>query len=291
MSQEEQLRWPPAGPDGQGEDQPGGDAAAVCYGDVFAVEGELARTPIAPQDAAMMQAAESAVLGRAPAGGTAAAMQSAARRNERLDVVARDGEATDLAAEGGVAVTEARVPGARVVTEFVADQPVGQYIIVAADDDDGGGAAVAEPGELEGGGGGRGGAVADGTKITIGEALEAAAFSAGDQAVEPSDAEAIAAAEALACRADEAPPDGLAARARAAAEANAAAARREEDRATLRDVLADAASALGADKEVEREDAARVVGAEVRSDPDATARPGGVAASIAAAARLNRGRQ
>lgn len=42
---------------------------------------------------------------------------------------------------------------------------------------------------------------------------------------------------------------------------------------------------------MEREDAARVVEAEVRSDPDATARPGGVAASIAAAARLNRGRQ
>jgi len=48
---------------------------------------------------------------------------------------------------------------------------------------------------------------------------------------------------------------------------------------------------LGADKEVEREDAARVVGAEVRCDPDATARPGGVGASAAAAARLNRGRQ
>jgi hypothetical protein len=52
-----------------------------------------------------------------------------------------------------------------------------------------------------------------------------------------------------------------------------------------------ATSVLGADKDVDREDAARVVGAEVRSDPGATARPGGVAASIAAAARLNRGRQ
>ncbi|EAZ16162.1 hypothetical protein OsJ_31611 [Oryza sativa Japonica Group] len=79
-------------------------------------------------------------------------------------------------------------------------------------------------------------AVADGTKITIGEALEAAALSAGDQ------------------------PDA-------------------------------AAKLGGADKEVEREDAVRVVGVEVRSKPDAAARPGGVAASIAAAARLNRGRQ
>ena len=118
MSQEERLRTQPANPDGPGQDRPGG-GGAVLYGDVFAVEGELARTPIAPQDAAMMQAAESAVLGRAPRGGTAAVMQPAARRNERLGVVARD---DGDAAECGVAVTEARVPGARVVTEFVADQ-------------------------------------------------------------------------------------------------------------------------------------------------------------------------
>ncbi|PVH31839.1 hypothetical protein PAHAL_9G245300 [Panicum hallii] len=235
----------------------------------------------------MMQAAESAVLGRAPRGGTAAIMQSAARRNERLGVVARDEAATDgAAAECGVAVTEARVPGARVVTEFVADQPVGQY--TEAVEDDAADGAAAEVGEL--GGGGQAGAARDGTKITIGEALEATAFSAGDQPVEPSDAAAIAAAEARASGTDEAPPDGLAARARAAADANALALR-EEDRATLRDVLADATSRLGADKEVEREDAARVVGAEVRGDPDAAARPGGVAASIATAARLNRGRQ
>ncbi|TKV93732.1 hypothetical protein SEVIR_9G245400v4 [Setaria viridis] len=263
MSQEEQVRRKPAEHDGQ--DQPGG-GGAVLYGDVFAVEGELAKTPIAPQDAAVMQAAESSVLGRAPRGGTAAVTQSAARRKERLGVVAHD-EATD-AAEGGVAVTEARVP----------------------EDHDAGDVAAAEAGELDGGGGGRG-AARDGTKITIGEALEATAFSAGDQAVEPSDAEAIAVAEARASGTDEAPPDGLAARARAAAEANAAAAGRGEDRTTLRDVLADATTILGADKDVEREDAARVVEAEVRSDPDATARPGGVAASIAAAARLNRGRQ
>jgi len=110
-------------------------------------------------------------------------------------------------------------------------QPVGQYIEAAEDD-----GAAAEEGELGGGG-----AVRDGTKITIGEALEATAFSAGDQPVEPSDAAAIAAAEARASGADdEAPPDGpLAARARAAAAADAnAVARREEDRATLRDVLA-----------------------------------------------------
>uniref|UniRef100_A0A0E0BAU0 SMP domain-containing protein n=1 Tax=Oryza glumipatula TaxID=40148 RepID=A0A0E0BAU0_9ORYZ len=146
-------------------------------------------------------------------------------------------------------------------------------------------------------------AVADGTKITIGEALEAAALSAGDQPVEPSDAAAIEAAEARAAGRlqdddddddnddADATPAGLAARARAAADANARA-ERDEDKTTLGDVLADAAAKLGgADKEVEREDAVRVVGVEVRSKPDAAARPGGVAASIAAGARLNRGRQ
>ncbi|KAF0929751.1 hypothetical protein E2562_024440 [Oryza meyeriana var. granulata] len=140
------------------------------------------------------------------------------------------------------------------------------------------------------------GVVVDGTKITICEALEVTALSAGDQPVEPSDAAAIEAAEARAAGlqdVDEAAPPlgGLAASARAATDANAHA-KRDEDKTTLADVLADATAKLGgADKEVEREDAVRVVGAEVRSKPDATSRPGGVAASIAAAARLNRGRQ
>lgn len=80
---------------------------------MFAVKGELARTPTGLEDAAMMQAAENAVLGQAPRGEAAAVMQSASRRKGRLGVVPRD-EATDAAADGWVAVTEARVPGFRV---------------------------------------------------------------------------------------------------------------------------------------------------------------------------------
>ncbi|XP_062200953.1 late embryogenesis abundant protein D-34-like [Phragmites australis] len=271
MSQEEKPRRP----------ELDGGGSAVRYGDVFAVGGELAGQPIAPQDAAMMQAAENAVLGCAHMGQAASVMQSAARRNEHLGVVAHD-ETTDAAAEQGVAVSEARVPGGRVITEFVANQPVGHYIAADKNVVVGAAAAVGE--------GGGGGGVVDGTKITIGEALEATAFSAGDQPVEPSDAAAIAAAEMRATGLDEAPPGGLSAQARAAADANALA-ERDADKTTLRDVLADATVRLGADKEVEPEDAARVVGAEVGSAPDATARPGGAAASIAAAARLNCGRQ
>ncbi|CAD6212652.1 unnamed protein product [Miscanthus lutarioriparius] len=254
--EEQQQRRQPAEHDGQ--DRPGDGAGAVRYGDVFTVKGDLATAPVALQDAAMMQAAESAVLGEAPRGGAAAVMQSAARRNERLGVVPRDDEATDATAEGGVAVTEARVPGCRVITEFVADQPVGQYIAAEEEEEeDTTGGVTATAARQDGGVHG----VLDGTKITIGEALEATVFSAGDQPVEASDAAAIAQAEG------------------------------EADKTTLRQVLADATVRLGADKEVEREDAARVVGAEVRSDPDATARPAGVGASVAAAARLNRGRQ
>ena len=65
--------------------------------------------------------------------------------------------------------------------------------------------------------------VVDGTKITIGEALEATVFSAGDQPVEASDAAT--------------PTGGLAAQARAAADANAQV-ERYAGKTTLRQVLA-----------------------------------------------------
>jgi len=70
--------------------------------------------------------------------------------------------------------------------------------------------------------------VVDGTKITIGEALEATVFSAGDQPVEASDAAAIAVAEALATGLDEATPTG----------GLAAQAERDAGKTTLRQVLA-----------------------------------------------------
>lgn len=49
-----------------------------------------------------------------------------------------------------------------------------------------------------------------------------------------------------------------------------------------------ATARLVADKPVESADALGVAGAENRNRNDGTARPGGVAASMAAAARLNR---
>lgn len=49
----------------------------------------------------------------------------------------------------------------------------------------------------------------------------------------------------------------------------------------------EATSKLPADKPVTRRDAEGVIGAELRNDPNLTTRPGGVAASLAAAARIN----
>ena len=57
----------------------------------------------------------------------------------------------------------------------------------------------------------------------------------------------------------------------------------------LFDFEKDAAAKLPADKPVERDDAARVVGAEISNKEDARTTPAGVAATMTAAARLNEG--
>ena len=118
MSQEQPRR--PSGQQAAGGG--GGEQGAVRYGDVFpAVSGGLAEKPIAPQDAATMQSAENLVFGQTLRGGPAAAMQSAATTNERMGVVGHD-QATGATAVQGVTVSETRVPGGRIVTEFVAGQ-------------------------------------------------------------------------------------------------------------------------------------------------------------------------
>ena len=118
MSQEQPRR--PS--DQQSAGGGGGEQDAVRYGDVFpAVSGGLAEKPVAPQDAATMQSAENLVFGQTLRGGPAAAMQSAATTNERMGVVGHD-QATDATAVPGVTVSETRVPGGRIVTEFVAGQ-------------------------------------------------------------------------------------------------------------------------------------------------------------------------
>ena len=76
----------------------------IKYGDVFPVTGELAGKPIAPGDAAMMQAAETRVLGQTQRGGPAAAMQSAVTINERAGLASHT-DVTDVAGHGGVSAS------------------------------------------------------------------------------------------------------------------------------------------------------------------------------------------
>ncbi|XP_052188356.1 late embryogenesis abundant protein D-34-like [Diospyros lotus] len=241
---------------------------SVKYGDVFEVSGDLANKPIAPQDAAMMQSAETRVIGRTQKGGPAAVMESAAMVNERAGVVGH-GDVTDVAGDRGVAVTATNYPGARIVTEAVAGQVVGRNYQPTPVQKNPAAASVE-------------------AQMTIGEALEAAAYTAGDRPVDQSDAAAIQAAEVRATGTNVITPGGVAALAQSAASINASL-NREEDKIKLTDVLRGAIERLPADKAATREDAEGVVSAEVRNKPDLTTRPGGVAASVAAAARLNKG--
>ncbi|KAK7270576.1 hypothetical protein RIF29_23815 [Crotalaria pallida] len=254
MSQEQQVR-----PHEKQQEEP------IKYGDVFDVSSDLAQKPIAPEDANMMQSAETRVLGRTLPGGVAASMQSAATMNERAGLV---GHRDVSAGDRGVTVTETQVPGTRIITESVGGQVVGQYAEATP-------VAVAGAAQAQ-----------DSNKITIGEALEATAHTVGDKPVEQSDAAAIQAAEVRATGNNVISPGGLAAAAQSAAAYNAAC-QRDEEKIKMADILSGATAKLPADKAATRQDAGGVAGAEVRNNPGASATPGGVAASVAAAARLN----
>ncbi|KAF7850187.1 hypothetical protein BT93_L5766 [Corymbia citriodora subsp. variegata] len=238
----------------------------IKYGDVFSVSGDLASKPIAPQDAAMMQSAEAAVLGQPQRGGPADAMQAAAAWNEKAGLVGRR-DRTNIATEEGITVTETGVPGGRIVTERVAGQVVGQYVE---------GDPTAETQAQ----------VARQSAITIGEALEAAAQSAGDKPVDRADAAAIFVAEQCVTGSNAVTPGGLAASAQTAANYNEGTLR-DDAKIKISDVLMGATAKLPADRVASRQDAEWVVNAEMRTGGKAAAHPGGVAASVAAAVRLN----
>ncbi|KAL3516230.1 hypothetical protein ACH5RR_023132 [Cinchona calisaya] len=116
------------------------------------------------------------------------------------------------------------------------------------------------------------------------EVLEATVLTAGNKPVDYSDAAAIQAAEVRATGRTTIVPGGVAAAAQSAATRNARATR-DEDKTKLAEILAEASTKLLADKPVTRRDAEGVI--ELGNDPNLCTRPGGVAASLAAAARLN----
>ncbi|KAK9288412.1 hypothetical protein L1049_016868 [Liquidambar formosana] len=245
----------------------------------FPVSGDLASKPVAPQDAAMMQTAETIVWGQTQKGGPAAAMQSAATLNERAGLVDHR-DLTGITGDQGVTVAETNIPGSRIVTESIAGQVVGQYVEPTP-------MVQTTPGQ-----------VLLQSAITIGEALEATARTVGDKPVDQSDAAAIQAAEVRATGSTVINPGGLAASAQSAASFNAAV-DQDEDRIKLKDILTVIPSSIymfaprmrrgscPADKAATREDAEGVMSAEMRHNPNLATHPGGVAASVAAAARLN----
>ncbi|KAG0451124.1 hypothetical protein HPP92_026397 [Vanilla planifolia] len=203
---------------------------SIKYGDVFPVQGDLARETVRSGDASMMQSAENLVTGRTLRGAAASVMQSAATQNERACLVGHD-EISCEPAIGGVSVTEVDISGRRVIRETVAGQTVAQF-----------------PVTTEGTGG-----ILPRQEITVGEALEGAALMQGDKA---SWCVSLA---------------------------------RFETRIVFfpGDDESDATAKMVADRAVTREDAEVVLGAEVRNRPDMKTVPGGVAESMAAAARLN----
>lgn len=234
----------------------------VTYGDVFSVQGELAKQPITPEDAALMQSAETLTLGQTLKGGAAAVMQSAAVENVKTGAVPED--AQSRVSVEGVTVAETVLPTEIVHTEFVSGQPISSTVtpvpmipVVAASQD----------------------------TVTIGEALETLAVSGGDRPVEPSDASAIQSAEKRATGIPLTMPGGLAATAQAAAELNPRV--EASSKTTLADVLMDASSKLPCDKVVTREDAEKVAIAELRNKQEDRLHQGGVAAALVAAAELN----
>uniref|UniRef100_A0A5B7C3R7 SMP domain-containing protein n=1 Tax=Davidia involucrata TaxID=16924 RepID=A0A5B7C3R7_DAVIN len=190
--------------------------------------------------------------------------QPVATRNDRGGGVGHN-DLTNVAGDQGVAITEMDLPGRRIITESVGGQVVGQYSEPVP---------LAPISTFERG------------NITIGEALEATALTSGHKPVDYSDAAAIQAAEVRATGRTNIVPGGVAAAAQSAATRNARTTK-EEDKTKLGDILSDATAKLPADKPVTRRDAEGVIGAELRNDPNLTTRPGGVAASVAAAARLN----
>ncbi|CAA2990780.1 Hypothetical predicted protein [Olea europaea subsp. europaea] len=170
------------------------------YGDVFQVSGELASKPVAPEDATMMQSAETTVFGQTQKGVTAAVMHSAAACNQRAGIVDHR-DVTDIAGQEGVAVTETDLPGTRIITESVAGQVVGQYVQSTPL------VQMATSREVQ-------------SVITIGDALEASAQTAGDKPVDHGDAAAIQAAECRATGSNIITPGGIAATAQSAAAYN-----------------------------------------------------------------------
>ncbi|KAK6141345.1 hypothetical protein DH2020_024895 [Rehmannia glutinosa] len=255
------------------QEQPKSQQDPVKYGDIFQVSGEIASKPVAPKDAATAQAAESIALGQVQKGGPAAVMQSAADVNVRRGVLRRD-DVTTATRQHGVSISEEDVGGQRVFTEAVGGEVVGRYVVAEQKEE-----TIDPPLSA-----------LNPVIVTIGQALESVDLSVGDKPVDESDAAAIQAVESRATGLNKVIPGGVASEAQSAAKHNART-MAEDKKIKVRDVLANATSRLPDDRAVTKEDADAAVGAELRNKMEMTTYPGGVAASMVAAANLNQQQQ
>ncbi|XP_010679056.2 late embryogenesis abundant protein D-34 [Beta vulgaris subsp. vulgaris] len=239
----------------------------IKYGDVFYVSGQvLANKPILPEDAAAMEAGERTVMGQIPLCSPASVMEAAAAINVQSGSISPNSGP----ANKGIQVVETDMNGIRIVTETVDDEVVGQYV-----EPNFTGVNLTPPAQTP-----------ERESVTIGEALEAVALSAGDHAVDSADAAAIEAAEKRALGTDTLPHGSLAEEAHHAAAWNAQILQCEI-RTTMDDILRDASDKLPHDRPVTHEDAKAILEAEAQNDPANAITAGGVGEMMSAAASLN----
>jgi hypothetical protein len=128
---------------------------------------------------------------------------------------------------------------------------------------------------------------AESSRVTIGEALEVAAMTAGDKPVDIADAAAVQAAEMRATGLSGVVPGGVGSAAQKAVATNARA-EKEEEKTRLAEVVGNAAAVLPANKAATWEDAQRVREAEEGNLEKGEEREeDGLAAALTEAARIN----
>ncbi|XP_066351201.1 late embryogenesis abundant protein D-34-like [Miscanthus floridulus] len=168
---------------------------------------------------------------------------------------------TSPVADAGATIIEAELAGRRVITESIGGQVVAKMVTPAP---------VAMPDAL------------DKDAVTIGRTLEAVVAMAGYRLVDYSDAAGIQVVETCATGSHATIPGAVPAAAQSATDQNARALR-DEDKVKLRNVLSNARERLPADKGATREDAERVVSAEIRNKLDVMTTPGNVSEAVSAA--------
>lgn len=87
----------------------------ITYRDIVGAEGKLGSDPVTPEDAALMQSAETRTYGKTQKDGAASVMQAAAEENVKAGFVQKSDHSQ--VAEEGVAAQKILLPG--IITKHV----------------------------------------------------------------------------------------------------------------------------------------------------------------------------